>query len=112
MPGFIKPQFATPKSKAPTGEIWLHEIKFGGYRAQLHASGRRVAVYTRNGLDWSKRFAAKAKAFDVQGCAIFDGEAVVISTAEPTSPSFRRYLRAAGKTASSRLRPTVPRCTG
>ena len=27
MPGFIKPQLATLKSKAPKGEQWLHEIK-------------------------------------------------------------------------------------
>jgi bifunctional non-homologous end joining protein LigD len=30
MPGFIKPQLATLKSKAQ-GQQWLHEIKFDGY---------------------------------------------------------------------------------
>jgi bifunctional non-homologous end joining protein LigD len=28
MPGFIKPQFATLKSKAPNGDRWLYEIKY------------------------------------------------------------------------------------
>ena len=28
MPGFIKPQLATLKSKAPKGDQWLHEIKY------------------------------------------------------------------------------------
>jgi bifunctional non-homologous end joining protein LigD len=78
MPGFIKPQLATLKSKAPAGETWLHEIKYDGYRVQLHASGGRVVVYTRNGLDWTKRFAGIARAFDIPGQAIIDGEAVVI----------------------------------
>jgi ATP-dependent DNA ligase len=32
MPGFIKPQLARLKSKAPKGDHWLHEIKFDGYR--------------------------------------------------------------------------------
>ena len=36
MPGFIKPQLATLKSKAPAGEQWLHEIKYDGYRVQVH----------------------------------------------------------------------------
>jgi bifunctional non-homologous end joining protein LigD len=36
MPGFIKPQLATLKSKAPVGSQWLHEIKFDGYRVQIH----------------------------------------------------------------------------
>jgi len=30
MPGFIKPQLATLKSKAPSGSQWLHEIKYDG----------------------------------------------------------------------------------
>jgi bifunctional non-homologous end joining protein LigD len=32
MPGFIKPQLATLKSKAPSGEAWIHETKYDGYR--------------------------------------------------------------------------------
>ena len=56
MPGFIKPQHATLKAKAPKGEQWLHEIKYDGYRVQLHTSGGRRKVYTRNGFDWTKRF--------------------------------------------------------
>jgi hypothetical protein len=38
MPGFIKPQLATLKAKAPQGEQWIHEIKFDGYRVQFHAN--------------------------------------------------------------------------
>jgi hypothetical protein len=36
MPGFIRPQLATLKAKAPSGDQWLHEIKFDGYRVQIH----------------------------------------------------------------------------
>jgi hypothetical protein len=38
MPGFIKPQLATLKARAPKGDQWLHEIKFdcsGAYSAKL-----------------------------------------------------------------------------
>ena len=34
--------------------------------------------YTRNGLDWTKRFSAIAGALDIPGQAIIDGEVVVI----------------------------------
>jgi bifunctional non-homologous end joining protein LigD len=47
----------------------------------LAASGctpRRRARFTRNGLDWTKRFSAIAGAFDIPGQAIVDGEVVVI----------------------------------
>jgi hypothetical protein len=34
--------------------------------------------YTRNGLDWTKRFSVIAGALDIPGQAIIDGEVVVI----------------------------------
>jgi ATP-dependent DNA ligase len=77
MPGFIKPQLATLKSKAPAGPQWLHEIKFDGYRVQVHLNKGKRKVYTRNGLDWTKRFSQIAGALDVPGQAIIDGEVVV-----------------------------------
>ncbi|TWC05047.1 bifunctional non-homologous end joining protein LigD [Bradyrhizobium macuxiense] len=77
MPGFIKPQLATLRSKAPeTG--YLHEIKYDGYRVQIHLNQGRAKAYTRNGLDWTKRFSAIAKAFGIPGQAIIDGEIVVV----------------------------------
>ena len=78
MPGFIKPQLATLKSKAPKGEQWLNEIKYDGYRIQVHANRGRKKVYTRNGLDWTKRFSTIAAALDIPGEAIIDGEVVVV----------------------------------
>jgi bifunctional non-homologous end joining protein LigD len=78
MPGFIKPQLATLKSKAPKGEQWLHEIKYDGYRIQVHANQGRKKAYTRNGLDWTKRFSSIAAALDITGEAIIDGEVVVV----------------------------------
>jgi bifunctional non-homologous end joining protein LigD len=78
MPGFIRPQLATLKSKAPKGEQWLHEIKFDGYRVQIHINRGKRTVYTRNGLDWTKRFSVIAGALDISGQAILDGEVVVI----------------------------------
>jgi bifunctional non-homologous end joining protein LigD len=78
MPGFIKPQLATLKSKAPKGDQWLHEIKYDGYRVQVHLNRGRKKVFTRNGLDWTKRFAEIAGALAIPGEAIIDGEVAVI----------------------------------
>ena len=78
MPGFIKPQLATLKLRAPKGEQWLHEIKYDGYRVQIHINAGKKKVYTRNGLDWIKRFSVIAGALDIPGQAIIDGEVVVV----------------------------------
>src|SRR3978361_125330 len=78
MPGFIKPQLATLRSKAPRGPHWLHEIKLDGYRVQVHLNKGKKKVFTRTGLDWTKRFSVIAGALDLPGQAIIDGEVVVI----------------------------------
>ena len=78
MPGFIKPQLATLKMKAPAGEDWIHEVKYDGYRIQLHLDGDTHKAFTRNGHDWIKRFSVIVGAFDLPYQAIIDGEVVVI----------------------------------
>ena len=32
LPGFIEPALASGIDKVPSGERWIHEIKFDGYR--------------------------------------------------------------------------------
>jgi ATP-dependent DNA ligase len=61
MPGIIKPQLATLKAKAPQGDQWIHEIKYDGYRIQLRIDKGKRRVFTRNGLDWTKRFSTIAE---------------------------------------------------
>ena len=96
MPGFIKPQLATLRSKAPQGEQWLHEIKYDGYRVQVHLKRGRKKVFTRNGLDWSKRFTEIAGALAIPGEAIIDGEVVVVHEGRTNFSELQAEL-AAGK---------------
>jgi bifunctional non-homologous end joining protein LigD len=78
MPGFIAPQLATLRSKAPLGSKWLHEIKYDGYRLQIHLN-KGAKIFTRNGHDWTNRFPLIAEAFEIPvERAIFDGEVVVV----------------------------------
>jgi bifunctional non-homologous end joining protein LigD len=61
-PGYIKPQLATLRDRAPTSEGWLHEIKFDGYRVQGHLIEGRPGLITRGGHDWTHRVPALAEA--------------------------------------------------
>jgi bifunctional non-homologous end joining protein LigD len=78
-PGFIEPALATLVDKVPRGERWVHEIKFDGYRVQVHLRDAVVKVFTRRGNDWTNRFRKIASdAWHINaGSAIIDGEMVV-----------------------------------
>jgi ATP-dependent DNA ligase len=45
----------TAKS-VPAGDDWLHEVKFDGYRVQVHKVGSCVILHSRNGHDFTERF--------------------------------------------------------
>ena len=55
---FIEPSFPVLKRQPPKGDQWLHEVKFDGFRAQLHKAGGEVAIFTRRGNDYTRRFPA------------------------------------------------------
>lgn len=79
-PGFIEPALATAIEKVPSGRSrWLHEIKFDGYRVQVHLINEAIKVFTRRGHDWTNRFRKVADdAWHIgAGSAILDGEVVV-----------------------------------
>jgi bifunctional non-homologous end joining protein LigD len=78
-PGFVEPALATSAEKVPSGERWIHEIKFDGYRVQVHLVNEAIKVFTRRGNDWTKRFRKIADdAWHISaGSAIIDGEVVV-----------------------------------
>jgi bifunctional non-homologous end joining protein LigD len=84
MPDFVAPMLATLARSAPTGDDWLHEIKFDGYRIQARIAEGRVRLLTRGGLDWTDRFGPDLVAALAQlppDRAIFDGELVVETAA-------------------------------
>ena len=80
MPNFVEPELATLVAAAPEGDRWIHEIKFDGYRIQAHVVEGKVMLYSRGGLDWTRKF-GHAITDDLLATgaetAIFDGEIVV-----------------------------------
>lgn len=70
---------ATAIEMFPSGERWIHEIKFDGYRVQLHVANEATRIFTRRGHDWTQRFKKVAnEAFHISASsAIIDGEIVV-----------------------------------
>jgi bifunctional non-homologous end joining protein LigD len=81
LPGFVEPALASSIAKVPSGERWIHEIKFDGYRVQVHLANEAVKIFTRRGHDWTHRFKKVAHdAWHIKaGSAVIDGEIVVLA---------------------------------
>lgn len=87
MPEFIAPQLATLVREPPTGDEWLHELKFDGYRMICHLNRGKARFWSRNGKDWTEKFpnlSVALKAFPAQ-TAILDGEVVIVDKAGRSS---------------------------
>jgi bifunctional non-homologous end joining protein LigD len=79
LPDFVPPSLATLRAVAPSGEGWVHEIKFDGYRIQARLDHGEVRLLTRKGLDWIDKFpniAATVGKLPAR-TALIDGEIVV-----------------------------------
>jgi bifunctional non-homologous end joining protein LigD len=79
LPPFIEPALASSTEKVPSGSRWIHEIKFDGYRVQLHLANEAAKIFTRRGHDWTHRFRKVAHdAWHIKArSAVVDGEIVV-----------------------------------
>jgi bifunctional non-homologous end joining protein LigD len=78
MPDFVAPQLCTSVDRPPAGAGWAHEIKFDGYRVQLHVEDGEATLKTRKGLDWTDKFGAIAKEARALPDALVDGEIVAL----------------------------------
>jgi bifunctional non-homologous end joining protein LigD len=96
-PGFVP--FCNPslKAKVPIGAGWLYEIKFDGYRCQLHLNAGKAKAYSRSGNDFTRDFAPICHAAEriAAKTIIIDGE-VVVPDADGR-PNFSALRAAIGK---------------
>src|SRR5262249_44689498 len=97
LPDALRPQLATLVTDAPSGDDWLHEIKFDGYRVLCRIDGGSARLFTRSGQDWTEKFPDVAR--DAEKLPIrrawLDGEVVALG-ADGIS-SFQRLQNALGR---------------
>jgi bifunctional non-homologous end joining protein LigD len=80
MPVDFKPELALLRAAPPTGDDWLHEIKWDGYRLMADLVDGAAHLRSRGGLDWNETFPEVAKAIAALPVrdACLDGELVVL----------------------------------
>jgi bifunctional non-homologous end joining protein LigD len=78
MPRFVEPELARIVDVPAGGPLWVHEIKFDGYRMQLRVENKRPVLLTRKALDWSHRFPEIVAEARVLSDCILDGEVAAL----------------------------------
>ena len=101
LPGFVSPQLATLVKEPPSGDEWLHELKFDGYRMLCRVDRGRVTVWSRNGKDWTEKFQNVVEAVKSLKAtsAMLDGEIVIVDAQGRSS--FQKLQRAMGKATTT-----------
>jgi bifunctional non-homologous end joining protein LigD len=78
---FVAPQLAKLVDAPPTGDGWIHEIKFDGYRIIAVVKAGKTTLWTRNKKDWTRKYQRIADATAELGVseAVLDGELVALN---------------------------------
>ncbi|MEX0642290.1 MAG: DNA ligase D, partial [Pirellulales bacterium] len=102
LPATATVQLATLTKEAPTGDEWLHEIKFDGYRMLCRIEGGKATFISRNGHDWTAKFPdlGRAAAALPVTTAILDGEVVAMQPDGTTSFQSLQNAFQTGSTAN------------
>ena len=87
LPTSLSPMLATLVDEIPTGDEWLHEIKFDGYRMLCRIDKGKVTIFSRTGKEWTGALGRVADAVGELGLksAWLDGEVTVVDDRGRTS---------------------------
>ena len=79
LPALLEPQLASLAESPPTGEGWIYELKFDGYRLLTRIDGEQVRCFTRNGHDWTAKVPTLVAAIKSlgPGSGWIDGEIII-----------------------------------
>jgi DNA ligase D-like protein (predicted polymerase) len=91
-----RPQLPTPADQAPSGEEWLHELRYGGERVACSKRGLRVRLERADGEDCTDRFPHLVEAIArlPAKTLLMDGEVIATRTGAGSAKrhASERYL--------------------
>lgn len=89
-PPFIEFQFPKLVASAPTGDDWIHEVKYDGYRMQIRVVAGEVSIRTRRGHDWTDRFPRLVRSAAKLKDCVLDGEMCAVD--KDGNPDFANLI--------------------
>src|SRR5215472_6475340 len=89
MPSTFEFCLPTRATSVPDHPVWLHEVKYDGYRLRVERDGNRLRLITRGGHNWADRYPwiVETALKNRHQQFVIDGEAV----ARPCTSALLRY---------------------
>ena len=94
---FFEPELARATPAPPTGNEWIHEPKWDGYRLLAAVADGKARLWSRNGIEWTARVPHVIEAIEKLGARALrlDGELVAMGQGGKVSTSDFNALQAA-----------------
>ena len=90
---YIKPMLASFTKKIFNDPDWVFELKWDGYRVISHIKNGKVDMYSRNGISFTRKFAAiKNELENIPFDCVLDGEVVMLDkSGKPDFQKLQKY---------------------
>lgn len=104
----MRPMLATPTASVPTGEGWLHEVKWDGMRILADVHEGRLVLTSRNGNDVTASFPELAGLAGAYDDMLLDGEVVALDAGRPSFAALAERMHVQDRRKAERLAATRP----
>jgi len=104
----MRPMLATPTTSVPTGEGWLHEVKWDGMRILADVHEGRLVLTSRNGNDVTASFPELAGLEGAYDDMLLDGEVVALDAGRPSFAALAERMHVQDRRKAERLAATRP----
>ena len=104
----MRPMLATVAERVPTGDAWVHEVKWDGMRVLVDVREGRVTIWSRSERDVTAAFPeldALGRDYDDM---LLDGEVVALEGGRPSFHALTERMHVSERRRAERLAATRP----
>lgn len=104
----MRPMLATVAEAVPTGDAWVHEVKWDGMRVLVDVRGGRVSVWSRTERDVTAAFPELEPLGEAYEDMLLDGEVVALEDGRPSFHALTDRMHVTSRAKAVRLSGTRP----
>ncbi|WP_068255163.1 non-homologous end-joining DNA ligase [Janibacter corallicola] len=104
----MRPMLATLTETVPTGDEWVHEVKWDGMRLLADAKGGGLTLTSRSGRDVTATFPELVPLADLYDDMLLDGEVVALEGGRPSFGALAERMHLGERRAAARAAVARP----